>query len=298
MAISTVKVTLNGQAYNATYSGGQWQVTVTAPGATSFNLEGGYYPVSVTAVNDAGTSTTAGPSDATVGSALKLVVKERIAPVISITSPSSGAYVANNQQPIIMQLTDEAGGSGIDLSSLSIKLDGTAITGYTATAITNGYSVTATPPVMADGSHTVVVSVSDNDGNAAVEKSVTFTVDTVPPTLNISSPSDGLVTNNQLLTVQGVTNDLTSSPVTIKIALNGTDQGSVTVGSDGSFSKTVTLAEGANTIAVTATDAAGKTTALTRTVTLDTSAPTITAASVTPNPADAGATVIIKVTVI
>ena len=48
---------------------------------------------------------------------------------------------------------------------------------------------------------------------------------------------------------------------------------------------------------VTATDAAGKTSSVTRTVTLDTSVPQITAATITPNPVDAGATMVISVTI-
>jgi len=53
--------------------------------------------------------------------------------------------------------------------------------------------------------------------------------------------------------------------------LNGTDQGAVNVTS-GSFAKTITLAEGANTIVVTATDAANQKTTVTINVTLDTTA--------------------------
>ena len=50
----------------------------------------------------------------------------------------------------------------------------------------------------------------DFDGNAAVQKSVVFKVDTVPPTLNITSPADGMVTNNTSITLIGKTNDITS----------------------------------------------------------------------------------------
>ena len=71
----------------------------------------------------------------------------------------------------------------------------------------------------------------------------------------------------------------------------------MTVQANGAFSKSVTLSEGANTIVVTATDAAGKLSTVTRNVTLDTSVPQIVSASVVPNPADAGATVTITVVV-
>ena len=65
--------------------------------------------------------------------------------------------------------------------------------------------------------------------------------------------------------------------------------------SNGSWTKQVTLAEGTNTIVVTATDAAGQVTSITRTVKLDTSVPTIKSATIVPNPVDAGATMVITV---
>lgn len=299
MAIKTVRAKLNGTWHTLTYNSSKnaWEATVTAPGATSYHQSGGYYNVEVEATNDAGTTGSASGSNLT---GLRLVVKERVAPVITILSPSSGAYVTNSKQPVVFTVVDEAGGSGINLGSLVVKLDGTAVASntITTTAITNGYSATYTPAsAVSDGSHTVTVDVSDNDGNAATAKSTTFTVDTVPPTLNISAPADGISVNTKSLTVAGTTNDSTSSPVTIRISLNGSDQGAVSVGTNGSFSKTVALAEGSNTIVVTATDAAGKASSVTRTVKLDTSVPTVKSATITPNPADAGATVVISVVI-
>lgn len=297
MAISQVRAQVNGTWHTLTYnsSAGKYEATITAPGATSYNLPGGYYNVQVEATNTAGT---VGTSDGSSLTGLRLVVQERVAPVITILSPSSGAYVTNSKQPVVFTITDETGGSGINLSSLAVKQDGTAVASNTisTSAITNGYSVTYTPAsALSDGSHTVTVNVSDNDGNAATQKSTTYTVDTVPPTLNLSAPADGLITATASLNVTGTTNDSTSSPVTIKITLNGTDQGTVTVASSGSFSKSITLANGSNTITVTATDAAGKVSSVTRTVTLDTSVPKVVSATITPNPVDAGATMIISV---
>lgn len=299
MAISTVRANVNGTWYTMSLnsSNGKYEATITAPGSTSYNLPGGYYSVAVEATNDAGSAVTV---DGAQQTGLRLVVKETIAPVITILSPSNGAYVANNQQPVVFTITDEEGGSGVDLSSVVVKLDNTTATSSTisSTAITNGYSFTFTPAsAMADGSHTVTVTASDNDGNAATAKSSTFTVDTVPPTLNITAPADGLVTSSQTINVAGSTNDSTSSPVTVAITLNGSDQGSVTVSSDGTFTKTVTLAEGGNTLVITAMDAAGKTTSVTRNVTLNTKEVIVYNSAITPNPVDAGATMVISVTV-
>lgn len=299
MAIKTVKATINGQTYDLTLNSasGKWEATITAPGKTSYNLAGGYYNVSVEATNEAGTK---GSADASTVDGLKLVVKETVAPVITIVSPTAGAYVANSKQPVVFNITDETGGSGVDISTLVVKQDGTAVAAanITHTAITNGYSVTYTPSAaLSDGSHTVTINCKDHDGNAATEKSTTYTVDTVPPTLNVTSPADGFITAASSVTVAGTTNDATSSPVVITISLNGTDQGTIPVGTGGTFSKVVTLKEGSNTIIVKAKDAAGKESSVTRTVTLDTSVPKIKAATITPNPVDTGKTMVISVTI-
>ena len=298
MAISNVRVQINGTWHTLTSSDGKtYTATITAPGTTSYNKTGGYYDITVEATNTAGTVTTQTASGL---AGLKLYVREKVPPVITIVTPTAGAYVTNNKQPVTFTVVDEASGSGINISSLVVKQDNTAVAAstITSTTITNGYSVTYTPATaLSDGSHTVTITVSDNDGNAATAKSTTYKVDTVPPTLNISAPTNELVTNAASLVVRGTTNDATSSPVTVKISLRGADQGSITVATDGTFSKTVTLTEGANALVITATDAAGKTSTVSRTVTLDTSKPVVKSAVITPNPVDAGASMVITVVV-
>lgn len=298
MAIKQVRAQVNGQWYTlALQANGRYEARITAPGATSFNQPGGYYNVTVEATNTAGTMVT---EDAGTIDSLKLYVKETVAPVITILSPSGGAYVTNNKQPVVFTITDEAGGSGVDLSNVVVKLDGSPVSAgeVTHSTISNGYSFTYTPAqALGDGDHTVTVDATDNDGNAAAQKSTTFKVDTIPPALNVTSPTEGMITSTAALTVSGTTNDATSSPVTVKISLNGTDQGAVSVGVGGAFSKSVTLAEGDNVIVVTATDAAGKSSSVTRNVTLDTSVPQIVSATITPNPVDSGQTMLISVEV-
>lgn len=298
MAIKQVRAQINGQWYTLTLqANGKYEAQITAPGSTSYNLSGGYYNVRVEATN---TANTVGSADASTLDGLKLYVKETVAPVITILSPSSGAYVTNNKQPVVFTVIDEVGGSGVNLSSVVVKLDGVAVSSDEVSheSITNGYRFTYTPSsVIGDGKHTVSIEASDNDGNTAESKSTTFTVDTVPPTLNITAPVEGLVTSSPNLVVAGQTNDATSSPVTINITIGGVDQGTVSIGGDGSFSKSITLAEGSNVIVIKATDAAGKTTSVTRNVVLDTSVPRIVSATITPNPVDAGQTILISVEV-
>ena len=115
----------------------------------------------------------------------------------------------------------------------------------------------------------------------------------MPPKLNVTSPSENLVTNSKNLTVSGTTNDATSSPVILKV--NDTP---VTVQENGSWTTQITLSEGENTITIVATDSAGKSTTVTRHVTLDTGAPDIQSVTITPNPADAGASITITAIIV
>lgn len=294
MALSNVNASVNGQTYHLTLdsSTGKYESTITAPGKSSFNLSGGYYPITLTATDTAGNVTTADPSTETVGESLKLVVKEVTPPVLAITNSTTGSYITNNQPEITFTLTDAD--SGVDADSIAINIDGTAHTdGIVKTAITGGYSCTYTPETaLSDGSHTIYVSGADNDGNSAVSAFATIMIDTVPPSVVITLPAENYVTNQSSVTVVGTTNDVTSSPVTV--AVNGE---SVTVQSDGSFTHTVGLNVGTNTITIIATDAAGKTTTVERTVLMDISAPVVNDVSISPNPVTVGKTFTLSVNV-
>ncbi len=295
MAVKTVQATINGQVYNLTLnnSTGKYEATITAPSKSSYNQSGHYYGVSVKTTDDAGNVTTKDAADATLGSSLRLQVKEKVAPVITITYPTASAFITNANPKIAWKVTDDD--SGVNPDTIALTVDGKAVTAadITKTAVSGGYECSYTPKTaLGDGEYTITATASDYDGNAASAKSVTFTVDTIPPTLNVTSPAEGLVTNQSSLTVTGTTNDVTSKPVTV--TANGA---SVTVNSDGSWSKTITLTNGNNTITIVATDRAGKTTTVTRTVKLDTGAPVIKSVTLTPNPVDAGKTFVISVEV-
>lgn len=304
MAIDTVKVTVNGTTVTATSNGdGTYTASLAAPNVTSYNVNSGhYYPITVVATNKAGTATTVDDQTASIGQYLRLRVKETTAPTITISSPTSGQYLGTASPSITFTLSDNANGSGVDISTLKIVVDSTTYTntsnGVTVTSTSSGYSVTCVPSALADGSHTVKVSVSDNDGNAATSSTISFITDTIAPTLSVTNPAtNGTFVSNASLTVTGTTSDSTSGVPTIKITLNGNDQGSVTV-ANGSFSKGVTLVNGANTIVVTATDKAGRVTTITRTVTLDSSSPVVASVVINPNPVNIGEqyTVTISVT--
>lgn len=299
MAVKAVQVVINGQTHTLTYNATtkKYEATITAPSTSSYNQNGHYYNVKVKATDEAGNSVTKDATDATLGSSLQLKVKEKVAPVISITAPSSSAKLTNNKPVINWTVTDAD--SGVNPSTIKLIIDSQTITtGITKTQSGKNYTCSYTPTTaLSDGTHTIKVSASDYDGNVATQKSVTFTVDTVPPELSVSAPVDNLVTNQSSLVVKGTTNDVTSSPVTLTIKLNGGTEQTVEVGSDGSFTKTLTLVTGENTIVITAKDGAGKTSTVTKKVVLDQTAPVIQSVTISPNPVNAGTTYTISVEV-
>lgn len=315
MAITSVKFKINGVTHTLTSAGdGTYSASIPAPSESSgSNHSGqgpgigaaaqgkGYYPGEVVVTDDSGNVVTVGITDATFGNILKLKVLEKVKPTAAIVSPGNGALISNAVPTISFKLTDE--GSGINPSKCYIKIDSgdfVAIPSASVSFSSDGKVATCTytpSEALGEGQHTITVYGTDFDGNVATQVSSSFTVDTVPPTLNITSPTDGTKINVTSVTVEGITNDVTSSPVTVQITVGGKTY-TPTVGAGGAFSQAIDgLSEGANTITVKATDSAGKATTVTLTVHVDTEAPVITAITLTPNPVDGGQTYVVTVTV-
>lgn len=301
MSVSTVKATINGSQYDLLYNEltQKWETTITAPSKSSYNQTDHYYNVTIVATDDSGNDTTVSGTSGNFQDELRLVVKEKVAPVITITSPTSGAHIITNKPNIQFSITDNDSGVNPDTISIRIDTGETITTEINKTPSGKNYNCSYIPEIaLGDGIHTVYINAKDYDENSAEEKSVQFTVDTVAPTLNITSPEEGLKTNTNVITVSGTTNDETSSPVTVTIKLNNGSEEPVEVQGDGSFTKELTIQEGENTIVITATDSAGKSASVTRIVTLDTGVPEFISVSISPNPVDAGQTYVISVEVI
>ena len=89
------------------------------------------------------------------------------------------------------------------------------------------------------------------------------------PVLSLATLADNAITNNAALIVAGT---VTDSAGIASLTVNGAN---VTVNSDGTFSQTVTLTTGPNTIVTIATDPTGNQTTDTRTITLDQTPPVL-----------------------
>ena len=133
MAIKSITATINGQAVTLTLNSatGKYEAQVNAPAGSSFNLSGGYYPVSLRAEDTAGNVTTADSTHSTLGESLRLFVKEQVKPTIEILAPSAGAYVTTGTPEIRFKVTDNtvqtSGYSGVKKSSCVLKIGSAAV---------------------------------------------------------------------------------------------------------------------------------------------------------------------------
>ena len=308
--IVSVEAIINGQTYQLSKgSGDTWTASATAPTETSgsnnsgqgpgvgANAQGkGYYPVTIRATDDSGNVTEVTSDDPTWAEALKLKVLEKTAPVANLTYPSSGAFIKNAKPEIQFTVTDS--GSGVNGGECYVVIDDKPAVKGTASVAGTTATVTYTPSEnLADGEHTVKVYAMDYDGNKSNEASASFTIDTTPPTLNVTSPAEETTKTNQLtITVAGTTNDETSSPVTIAITGGAQSYPNVNV-SGGSFSQVVQLKNNdTNTLVITATDSAGQVTTVQRIVIVNTNKPVLSDISIVPNPSDVGGGLTISVT--
>lgn len=198
MAVKTVQAVINGQTYNLTRNSGtgKYEATITAPSKSSYNQPNHYYDVTLKATDDAGNTTTKNSADSLLGDNLKLYVKEKVAPTQTITYPTLNALITSNKPEIEWQVRDSD--SGVDPDTIKLIIDSNAAitTGITKTPVSGGYNCSYTPTTaLSDGQHTIKIDASDHDGNASIQTSVTFKIDTVAPTLNVTSPTDNFVTN-------------------------------------------------------------------------------------------------------
>src|SRR5205807_7657246 len=124
-----------------------------------------------------------------------------------------------------------------------------------------------------DGSHTVQVTAFDGANNCA-SASVTVTVDTTPPVLSITYPVAGAVLATGTVTVAWAASDATSGLDHFELSLDG---GAVTILGPTEANHTFAgLSQGPHTATHVAFDLAGHTTAVARSFTVDTTAPSIT----------------------
>ena len=116
-----------------------------------------------------------------------------------------------------------------------------------------------------EGNYTLSIFAEDQAGNTN-SLSISFTIDKVPPNIEVTSPMEGDILNHPDVTITGTLDEPPSGGTSI------TCNGVPAVISGSSFTCTVTLAEGESMISIAGTDIAENVFTTGPTVTLDTNA--------------------------
>ncbi len=148
----------------------------------------------------------------------------------------------------------------------TLNVTGTA-TGATALTV-NGQAVTmnadgsfSTALTLVAGANTITVVATDNAGAQKTDIR-TITYDASAPVLTVSAPADNSTSTQSFVTLSGTI----SENATVSVTVNGGAPQSASI-SGTTFSATVYLVAGVNTISINATDLAGNTATAKRTVT-------------------------------
>ncbi|MTI02430.1 adhesin, partial [Roseibium sp. RKSG952] len=270
-----VNVSLNGQSYTGTVSGGTWSVTV--PTADLGALADGS---SFTVTADVTDSDGLAAPQASVG-----VSTDTSPPTLSIDTYSGGAVLNAAEQGT--DLTISGSTSAEDGQTVTVSVNGQTYTGTAAGGAWNVNIPAADLGALSDGSTIAVTAdVSDAAGNPATQATGSFDTDFTAPAVAITNLSDGAVMNaaeqGTDLTISGTSDAADGTTITVEIIReDGTVDitGTATVNS-GTWTYTAIALGGLQdneTYDVTATvnDAAGNSNSATTSFETDFTAPTI-----------------------
>jgi hypothetical protein len=217
-------------------------VPINADGtfSTALTLNPGGNIVSVVAVDKAGNSTTNS----------RTVTYQAVAPTLTISAPADNLITARN----ILAVK----GTTIEHSTVTVTVNGR----YPQVASMSGTAFTASV-YLVRGINTIAIKAVDPAGHISNAKR-TVTYDGTRPTLAVTAPSQDIVTKNPTMILKGTVADNLSA-VTIRITMDGkTYQPVVT---NGAFSQALTFSTAKEySIVVTARDAAGNRSSVTRNV--------------------------------
>ena len=177
---------------------------------------------------------------------------DTVPPTVSITSPTNDLYTNKPQLPIALTYSDV--GSGVDPASVRVTNDGVNIpVNCQPNAGNSGTTCTPASP-LPDGQYDLEVTVADYAGNLSKPASVYFTVDTIPPTITLTSPKNPADVDQPDVTIAGSLSEAGT------LTINGTN---APLSATFAFSDPVTLVRGSNAFTLVATDLAGNVTTLT-----------------------------------
>ena len=116
-----------------------------------------------------------------IGTASATFVVDTVPPTAIIQSPAANAIFSNSAPGVVLQYQDD--NSGVNIANIVFTVDGVNQTSILTIGATQAIG---TLPALADGVHTIQLTVFDRAGNSSSVVSQTFTTDTVPPLIAVS----------------------------------------------------------------------------------------------------------------
>ena len=168
-------------------------------------------------------------------------------PTVSITSPTSGVTVSGTTM-----ISANAAGNGASIAWVEFDLDGNPL-GQVAT--TAPYSFSWNSSTAANGNHTLVGVASDTSGNRATSAPVLVKVSNIstPPSITISSPSNGLVMTKTITVSANASAN--AGVASVQFRLDGANIGAAIVNAPFQISwDTSTATNGGHTLTAVAVD--------------------------------------------
>lgn len=201
-------------------------------------------------------------------------------PTVSLTAPTDGAKVKGNSVTVSANASDDLGVSKVEF------YDGATIIGTPDT--TSPYSVTWNTTGLTNGNHSLTAKAFDATASKT-STAVTVMVDNLPPSVSITSPTNGATISGSAVNVTATSSDANAGVEKVEFFVDGASTPKATdTSSPYSFSwNTTSETNTSHTLTAKSTDLAGNTNTHTINVTIDNlppSAPTnlqLTAASTT-----------------
>ena len=235
--VASVAVSVDGGAYVAAQGTTSWSY-----GLDTKSYPDGPHTVTARAKDAAGNASTASVSFTSSN-------VDTTPPVVTISAPSGGATVAGS-----VSVSGTAADTG-GLASVAVSVDGGL---YQPTAGTASWTDSLDTTALANGAHTITARAVDMSGNASTAN-VSVNVqnaDATPPAVQIGSPAAGATLSGAVIVSGGASDDAQVASVAVSVdggayaAAQGTTSWSYAL-------NTTSLANGAHTISVRATDGSG-----------------------------------------
>jgi hypothetical protein len=178
-------------------------------GAPSPGLPNGTYTVQAEQADEAGNIGQSTPATFEIVSSGPVVTLTPLAPFSNDSTPGFAGSAGSAASDTPVRLWVYAG----TLPSP------TSVAGKALAPVVGGTWRTSLPAPLADGTYTAVAEQTDQLENTGVSAKITFTVDTTPPAVTLSSPADASTTGGSSMVVGGSAGTAVGDSSTVSVAL-------------------------------------------------------------------------------